>query len=278
MTSLSPMSLSALAKMTDDWPTQEKMPAFFVGHGNPMNALLENDITAGWRKMARDIKPRAILCVSAHWETSGTYVTMSEQPKTIHDFGGFPQALFDMQYPAPGAPHVGMELIELVDSRAVIEDHDMGLDHGTWTVLLKMFPEANVPVFQMSLDYKMTPMQHYQLGEELRALRKKGVLIVGSGNIIHNLGMAKWNSNQPYDWAVHFDDQIKEAVLRQDHKQLINFQSFGREADLSIPTSEHYLPLLYVLALREKGDEVQFFNETIHMGSMAMRSFVLSTK
>ncbi len=276
MTSLTAFGLKGLAKMSEGWEGQDKMPVLFVGHGNPMNALYENDITKGWRNMAGDLQPRAILCISAHWETRGTYVTMAPNPRTIHDFGGFPKALFDVQYPAPGAPEVAREVIDVVTSRSVEEDHEWGLDHGTWSVLIKMFPEADVPVFQMSLDHYIGPREHFELGEQLSKLRRRGVLIVGSGNIVHNLGMAKWDSNEPYDWAVSFDQKVKEKIEGGDLKSLADIGRMGREAQLSIPTAEHYLPMMYTLGLKDEQDEVRFFNEQIDMGSMSMRSFVIS--
>ncbi|MBX2841290.1 MAG: 4,5-DOPA dioxygenase extradiol [Flammeovirgaceae bacterium] len=272
------MNLKSISKFTDDWPEGQKMPVLFVGHGNPMNAILENDITDGWRKMAKGMIPKAILCISAHWQTNGTRVTMAEKPKTIHDFGGFPQKLFQVQYPAPGAPKMAGELIKTVKNTTVQEDHDWGLDHGTWSVLVKMFPEANVPVFQLSLDYTKRPEYHYALGRELSNLRKKGVLIVGSGNTIHNLRMAQWDSSIAYDWAEIFDNTTKELILKKDHKPLINYSHLGKEAHLSIPTNEHYLPMLYTLALQEQEDQLTFFNETIEMGSISMRSFLFSSE
>lgn len=269
------MTLKTLSKMSQEWPSSEKMPALFVGHGNPMNAILENDITQGWRKMTEGLQPRAILCISAHWQTRGTLVTMSKKPKTIHDFYGFPQALFDIEYPAPGAPDVASELISSVKGLTVEEDHDWGLDHGTWSVLIKMFPKADVPVFQLSLDHRMSPKAHYELATELSILRNKGVLIVGSGNIIHNLGKANWHSDTPYDWAIAFDQTTKDLISEGRHDELMDYNKFGTNAKLSIPTNEHYLPMLYTLGVQHKSDEIRFFNETIEMGSISMRSFVV---
>ncbi|MCV9385540.1 4,5-DOPA dioxygenase extradiol [Reichenbachiella ulvae] len=252
------------------------MPVFFVGHGNPMNAIMENDITKGWREAAKGIEPKAILVVSAHWQTRGTMVTMTPEPETIHDFGGFPKALFDVQYPAPGSPEMARQVIDHMKNHTVEEDHEWGLDHGTWSVLIKMFPDADVPVFQLSLDYRMSPKEHYELAQELQFLRNKGVLIVGSGNIVHNLRKARWQDDQAYDWAKEFDVKTKELIESQNHDQLVHYEKLGSDALLSIPTSEHYLPMLYTLALRTPKDKLEFFNESILMGSMSMRSFVIS--
>ncbi|RED98915.1 4,5-DOPA dioxygenase extradiol [Marinoscillum furvescens DSM 4134] len=268
-------SLKALSGIARHFPESPLMPVLFVGHGNPMNAITENEITRGWRQMAKGLEPTAVLCVSAHWETKGSYVTMSSAPRTIHDFGGFPKELFEVQYPAPGAPELAREVISSVKNRSVQEDHDWGLDHGTWSVLIKMFPEANVPVFQLSLDTQLSPKEHYQLAQELQGLRRKGVLIVGSGNIVHNLRAAKWDSNEPYDWALDFDEQVKSYIQQGTHDLLQRSEQLSPEARLAIPTPEHYLPLLYALALQQKDEPVSFFNETIEMGSMAMRSFVI---
>ncbi len=269
------LGLTTLSSVLKEAPDDKKMPVLFVGHGNPMNALQENDFTRGWRQMVKGLKPLAILCISAHWETRGTKITMTPKPKTIHDFGGFPQALFDIEYPAPGAPEIGKNIINQVHSTSVLEDHQWGLDHGTWTVVMKMFPEANVPVLQLSLNYNMSPKMHYELAKELAFLRQKGILIIGSGNIIHNLGLARWNSNTPYDWAIQFDEKVKQLIQEKNHQALIDFSKLGKMANLSIPTTEHYLPMLYILALQEKQDQVAFFNESIDMGSMAMRSFII---
>ena len=270
------MNIKSFSKLTENWSTGHKMPVMFVGHGNPMNAMLENDITRGWREMSKDVSPKAILCISAHWETKGTFVTTTPKPQTIHDFGGFPPDLYQIQYPAPGIPELAKEVIRDIKKTSVQEDHDWGLDHGAWTVLIKMFPDANVPVFQMSLDYRQSPQFHYELGRELSILRDKGVLIIGSGNIIHNLSTARWNSNEPYEWVTAFDNKTKELIAEGDHQALINYHNLGTEAKLSIPSNEHYLPMLYTLGLQEKGDKLAFFNESIDLASVSMRSFVIS--
>lgn len=270
------MHLKALASIPDQPTDQPKMPVLFVGHGNPMNALLENDITAGWKQMTAGLKPTAVLCISAHWETGGTRVTMAPQPATIHDFGGFPPELFAVRYPAPGSPDLGHEIIEKMKPAIVLEDHQWGLDHGTWSVIKHMFPEATIPVLQLSLDRKRSLRDHYELAQELAFLRRRGVLIVGSGNLVHNIGRAKWDSDTPYDWATEFDEQVKDLILDGNHAELIGCAAKSRAAALSIPTREHYLPLLYALALQDKAEKITFFNESILMGSMSMRSFVVS--
>ena len=267
--------LKSLADGLEPLPADARMPALFVGHGNPMNAILENDITRGWQKMAEGLRPSAILCISAHWETVGTKVTMTPKPATIHDFGGFPSELYAVQYPAPGAPELGNKIIEGMKPATVLEDHEWGLDHGAWSVIKHMFPAADIPVLQLSLDRKRSVEEHYELARQLAFLRKHGVLIVGSGNIVHNLRQAKWDSDDPYDWAIEFDQQVKQLIMDGNHAKLIRSERMNRSANLSIPTREHYLPLLYVLALQDKEEKISFFNETILMGSMGMRSFLV---
>ncbi|MBC8018087.1 MAG: 4,5-DOPA dioxygenase extradiol [Verrucomicrobia bacterium] len=251
------------------------MPALFVGHGNPMNAIEESVYVAAWRAAAASIpRPKAILCISAHWETEGTFVTSMPQPKTIHDFYGFPDELYQVQYQAPGSP----ELSELVRSRVkscavrLDDGYSWGLDHGAWSVLRRMYPEADIPTVQLSLDRTQHPRFHYDLGCELRALRKEGVLIVGSGNIVHNLRLLQWNATEPYPWATEFDRLATELILSGEHDRLVAYPALGEAARLSIPTNEHYLPLLYVLALQQPGEPVSFFAEGLPLGSISMRS------
>lgn len=252
-----------------------KMPALFVGHGNPMNAIEENEFSRAWAAAAKLIPtPRAILCISAHWETDGTAVTASDRPETIHDFGGFPPELYRVQYPSPGLPALAELVRETVRQAAVAASFDRGLDHGAWSVLCRMFPNADVPVVQLSLDRTKAPAFHYGLGKELKELRSRGVLIVGSGNIVHNLGMVEWQDTS-YDWAVEFDARIQRLVISGDHDALIHYEKIGRVARLAIPTNEHYLPLLYVLALQEKNEKVGFFAEKVTMGSLSMRSLMI---
>jgi 4,5-DOPA dioxygenase extradiol len=253
--------------------SEQKMPALFVGHGSPMNAIEDNGFSRAWIEAGKALpKPNAILCVSAHWETRGTFVTAMERPKTIHDFGGFPRPLYEYQYLAPGSPDLARLTQETVANVKVGLDQTWGLDHGTWSVLCRMFPNADIPVVQLSLDHYQPPEFHYALGKELRALRNKGVLIVGSGNIVHNLSMAIFDDDQAYDWAIEFDETIKRLILAGDHDAIVHYENLGRAARLSIPTNEHYLPLLYVLALQDKGESVRFFTDRVTFGSFSMRS------
>jgi len=251
------------------------MPVMFVGHGSPMNAIEDNEFSRAWKSLGKELRqPTAILCISAHWETRGTKVTMNEKPKTIHDFGGFPKALFDAEYPAPGAVVMAKATIEGVAGGVVHGDLEWGLDHGTWSVLKPMFPEANIPVYQMSLDKNLNPEQHYKLAAQLNFLRRKGVLIIGSGNIVHNLGMIQWGG-KAFDWAIEFDELVKNRLEKFEHNDLINYQKLGKAAQLSIPTNEHYLPMLYIAALAGREENFRFFNAKTEMGSISMRSFVV---
>lgn len=253
-----------------------KMPVLFLGHGSPMNAIEENEFVQGFRKVSSEIEmPRAILVVSAHWETPGTRVTAMDMPPTIHDFGGFPPALYQVQYPAPGSPSLARETQELVKSTEVHLDDKWGLDHGAWSVIRHMYPKANVPVIQMSIDYRKSPKEHYQVAQELRKLRDKGVLIVGSGNMVHNLRMVDWrrlNENYAFDWAQEASQKMNEYILNGDHESLMNFSKMGRAFQLSIPTPEHYLPLIYSLGLQDKNEELTLFNDKPLAGSLTMTS------
>jgi 4,5-DOPA dioxygenase extradiol len=271
------MKLSSLSKITEPMDNTERMPVLFIGHGSPMNAIEENEFVAGFRKTGKDIPlPNAVLCVSAHWETRGTFVTAMEKPRTIHDFGGFPQALFDVQYPAPGSPQLAKETQSLITKTTVGLDEKWGLDHGAWSVIKHLYPDANVPVIQLSLDYSQPPQYHYELAQQLSALRKKGVLIVGSGNMVHNLGRVAWDrlndTDFGYDWAIDASEKMKSHILSGDHQPLIDFRSQGKSFDLAIPTTEHYLPLLYALALQEKDENAAFFNDKAVGGALTMTS------
>ncbi|MFN8304201.1 MAG: 4,5-DOPA dioxygenase extradiol [Saprospiraceae bacterium] len=253
------------------------MPVLFLGHGSPMNAIEENEFVSGFRKTGQEMPtPTAVLCISAHWETRGTYVTAMEHPRTIHDFGGFPRALFEVQYPAPGSPELAKEVQGLVAKTQVGLDEKWGLDHGAWTVIKHLYPKADVPVIQMSLDYSQPAQYHYELARELAALRRKGVLIVGSGNMVHNLGLVAWDklndSDFGYDWAIEASNKMKSSILSGDHQPLINFQAQGKAFNLAIPTPEHFLPLLYTLALQEKDEAPVFFNDKAVAGSLTMTS------
>ena len=271
-------TLSAFKKFTSDLPEQEQlMPVLFVGHGSPMNGIEDTTFSRRWTAMAKEIPtPKAVLVVSAHWFTNGTKITAMDFPKTIHDFGGFPKELFAVQYPAPGNAVLAKETVELIHSAKVELNHDWGLDHGTWTVVRHMYPEATIPVLQLSIDYTKAPQYHYDLAAEIYSLRKKGVLIIGSGNMVHNLGMVAWDKlkeeEYAYDWAAKMNNKFKELIQAGDHKPLINYSSLGREAMLSIPTPEHYLPLLYTLGLKGSKDNISFFNDKAVGGSLTMTS------
>jgi 4,5-DOPA dioxygenase extradiol len=271
------MKLNELGKIAETFKLTEKMPVLFLGHGSPMNAIEENEFTAGWREAGKTIpKPNAILCISAHWETRGTYVTVMEQPRTIHDFGGFPQELFNVQYPAPGSPQLAKDVRDMVKKADVKSDEKWGLDHGCWSVVKHLYQNADVPIVQMSLDYCQSPQFHYDLGRELAPLRNKGILIVGSGNIVHNLRMVAWDKLEKagygYDWAIEVNDKIKQLILSGDHKPLINYELLGEAFNMAVPTPEHYLPMLYVLALKEENETVSLFNDKAVGGSLTMTS------
>lgn len=269
--------LNALHQVTDNFGATERMPVLFLGHGNPMNALDDNIFTKGFQEISKTLpKPRAILCISAHWETKGTFVTGMQHPETIHDFGGFPQALFDVQYPAPGSPELAKETNKIIQSTEVGITNDWGLDHGCWTVVKFLFPNADIPIVEMSIDYTKGPEYHYALGRELAALRRKGVLIVGSGNTIHNLRKAAWDKmNQigyAYDWAHVANEKMKSLIVDGNHKDLIAYDKQGIEFQMSIPTPEHYMPLMYTLGLQEKDEVATIFNDGIVAGSLNMLS------
>ncbi|HEX8059777.1 MAG TPA: 4,5-DOPA dioxygenase extradiol [Cyclobacteriaceae bacterium] len=275
------MKLKDLNKMTESMKPTDRMPVLFLGHGSPMNAIEENEFVAGFRNVTNQIvKPQAILCVSAHWETRGTFVTAMEKPVTIHDFGGFPKKLFDVQYPAPGSPELAIRTKDLIKKTEVHLDDKWGLDHGAWSVIKHMYPNADVPVIQLSLDYYQAPQYHYELAKELASLREKGVLIIGSGNMVHNLGMVSWenlNKEFAYDWAVEASDKMKQFILNGNHDHLINYSAQGRGFNLAIPSPEHYLPLLYALALKDENDKVSLFNDKPVAGSLTMTSVMIES-
>jgi len=249
-----------------------RMPVLFLGHGSPINAIEENAFSRAWADASGPIpRPRAVLCISAHWETDGTRVTAMERPATIHDFSGFPRPLYEVSYPAPGSPELARRVVATVRGARVGLDPDRGLDHGAWSVLRRMYPEADIPVLQLSLDRTKEPAVHYGLGKELAALRREGVLIVGSGNLVHNLGLMTWE-DKAYDWAIEFDETVKRLILSGDHDAIVRYPELGRVARLSVPTNEHFLPLLYVLALQEKGEGIRFFSDQVTLGSISMRS------
>ncbi len=250
----------------------ETMPVLFVGHGNPMNAIEDNEFSRVWIKLGEELpRPKAILCISAHWLTRGTWVTAMNNPETIHDFVGFPEKLFELQYKAPGSPELAKATQDLVYSTIVQSDMAWGLDHGTWSVLTRMYPDADIPVFQLSIDIEKPARFHYQLGRELTQLRKQGVLIIGSGNIVHNLGKIAWK-DEAHDWAIEFDQKIKEKIVLRSDIEIIEYDKMGTIAKLSVPSTDHFYPLLYVLGASEKTEPVTFYNEKCTMGSLSMRS------
>jgi 4,5-DOPA dioxygenase extradiol len=250
------------------------MPVIFFGHGNPMNAIERNRYTEGWAKIGKNIpRPKAVLCISAHWYKPFTAVTAMRDPRTIHDFGGFPPELFEFQYPAPGEPDLAARVAELLAPSAPVRlDHSWGLDHGTWAVLCHVFPDADTPIVQLSIDETQPAAFHYELSGLLASLRDEGVLIIGSGNLVHNLHVYAWGREQvaPFDWAVRFEQLARESILSGNHQPLINYESLGRDAQLSAPTPDHYLPLLYVLGLQRKGEAVSFPVEGFDGGSVSM--------
>lgn len=264
------------------FPTSDTMPSFFLGHGSPMNAIEENEFVDGIRDLTKQIpKPQAILCISAHWVTDGTFVTAMENPPTIHDFGGFPKALFDVQYPAPGSPELAKLAQSVVKSQNVKLDYEWGLDHGAWSVIKHIYPQADVPVVQLSMDYKSSPEQHFQLAKELAPLRNKGILIIASGNIVHNLRMVAWdrlNEVYGFDWALDVNQKVKDWISKEDYQSLIQIRNHGKEFEWAIPTAEHYLPLLYTLGTKLNSDTVSFFNDKPVAGALTMTSVRLDSK
>lgn len=270
------LGLSSLKNLKDNLPATEKMPVLFIGHGSPMNGILDNSFSQGWADMAKKMPtPKAVLVVSAHWETKGTRITAMDTPQTIHDFGGFPQALYEVQYPAPGDPTLAREAAMMAQSTNIELDHDWGLDHGAWTVVRHMYPDASIPVLQLSIDYTKGGQYHYELANELQALRHKGVLIIGSGNMVHNLRMVAWDKlddNYGFDWALQMNDTFKQLIDDRSHQQLIRYDKLGPEARLAIPTPEHYLPLVYTIGLSTTNDSIEFFNDHPVGGSLTMTS------
>jgi 4,5-DOPA dioxygenase extradiol len=258
--------------------SSEKMPVLFIGHGNPMNALYDNNFTKALRDIRKKIsKPQAILVVSAHWLSQGTFVSTNPKPKAIYDFGDFPDELFQVKYEPAGAPEIANEIRKQVSHTQIDAEPQWGLDHGAWTILKHMYPEADIPTFQISMDYRKPASWHYELAKQLGFLRNKGVLIIGSGNIVHNLGMVDFrNPNSAYDWAIEFDANVKRLLLKGDDQALINYEKLGKGALLSVPTNDHYLPMIYALGLKTEKEQISFLHESMEMGSISMRSFIIS--
>lgn len=271
------MNLNDLQNISDLFSNTPKMPVLFLGHGSPMNAIEENQFVQGFRKAASEIpKPNAILCISAHWFTQGTKVTAMKMPRTIHDFGGFPQALFDVQYPAPGSPELAKETADLLTSVAVEEDHSWGLDHGAWSVIKHMYPNADIPVIQMSIDYSKPAQYHFELAKKLNTLREKGILIIGSGNIVHNLRLIDWRNintvGAGWDWAVEAREKTNNWLLDGNFSNIIQYQDQGIALQYAVPSPDHYLPLIYTLGLKDKAEELSLFNDELIGGSLSMTS------
>ena len=271
------MDLKELHEWQSTLPYKDTLqPVLFVGHGSPMNAIETNEFTRQWKQLGDTLEPpTAILCVSAHWLTNGTFVTAMEMPKTIHDFGGFPQELFAIDYPAPGMPSLAEDIQHHITSTHVGLDKEWGLDHGTWSVVKHIYPQANIPVVQLSIDYFKPPEYHYNLAKHLLDLRKKGVLIIGSGNMVHNLKMIAWNKIEEtfgFDWALEINNVFKSKILDGNHLDLIRYQQLHKEIAKAIPTPDHYYPLLYALALQTPQDDIQFFNDKPVAGSLTMTS------
>ena len=270
-------TLNDLHAISSTFSNTEKMLVLFLGHGSPMNAIEENQFVTGFRNMAKTLpKPNAILCISAHWFTKGTKVTAMEMPRTIHDFGGFPQALFEVQYPAPGSPELAIETKELLKPLEVELDETWGLDHGAWSVIKHLYPNADVPVIQLSIDYTKNAEYHFELAQKLRALRHKGILIVGSGNIIHNLRLVDYQNfekdNYGYDWAIEAREVVNNFLLDGNFQPLIDYEKQGKALQIAIPTPDHYLPLIYTLGLKDKTEELSLFNDKLVAGSLSMTS------
>lgn len=258
------------------------MPVLFIGHGSPINIILNNDFTASLKKLGKSLpEPEAIMVISAHWLTKGTYVACTESPETIYDFYGFPQKLYEMKYPAPGSPHAAISVGDIVKKVNIKCNYSWGFDHASWSILKHIYPKADIPVFEMSLDYSFNDWHpkslqyHYDLATELAGLREDGILIIGSGNIVHNLRLIDFQDMEaePYNWAIRIDEKIKSNLVRQDHNRLINYAEMGKEAYLAIPTLDHYLPLIYTIALREKNEPLTFIYEGFQNASISMRCF-----
>ena len=271
------MNLNDLESITQQFNTTEKMPVLFLGHGSPMNAIEENQFVQGFRNISREIpKPNAILCISAHWFTNGTFVTAMQNPKTIHDFYGFPKELFEVNYPAPGSPELAKETAALLLPEIVEEDHSWGLDHGAWSVIKHLYPDAEIPVIQLSIDYTKPPQYHFDLAKKLQKLREKGILIIGSGNIVHNLRMVDWKNintvGAGWDWAIEAREKTNNWLLEGNFQNLIDYHRQGVALQTAVPSPDHYLPLIYSLGLKEKSENLSLFNDELIGGSLSMTS------
>lgn len=274
------MNIAEFNSFTADLPLTQRMPVLFVGHGSPMNAIETNGFTKTWEDLGKRLPiPKAVLVVSAHWLTRGTHVTAMEAPKKINDFGGFPRALSESTYPAKGNPQLAGEIKDIIKSTNVGLDHDWGLDHGAWSILKQMYPDANIPVLQLSIDYYKPASYHYDLAKQLSALRDKGVLILGSGNMVHNLRMVAFDKmNEPnfgFDWAKEANGLFKKYISDGNHQALFDYEKLGESVKLAVPTPDHYYPLIYTLALQDKKDNLSFFNDQLQAGSLSMTSVMI---
>lgn len=274
------MNLKNLHAWTEGLGHSKQMPTIFFGHGSPMNAIQDNVFTKAFKKVGQELtRPRAIICVSAHWETRGTKITAMQKPRTIHDFGGFPRVLHEVQYPAKGDPALAQETASLISMKEILFDHEWGLDHGTWSVLRHVYPDADIPVLQLSIDLNMSFADHYALAQELKKLRKKGILVIGSGNMVHNLDMVDWarlDEQFAFDWALEASDIMKKFILNGNGKDLLHLPKKNTATSLAIPTPEHFIPLLYVMGMKDETDEVSLFNDIPVAGSLTMTSVILT--
>jgi len=271
------MDLKHLSRLAENLKPHETMPVLFIGHGSPMNGIEENDFSQKWIELGKTIpQPTAVVCISAHWLTKGSFVTAEQYPKTIHDFGGFPQQLYEVQYPAPGNPVLAKEITTMAKYTAVGEDHEWGFDHGAWTVLRRMYPAANIPIIQLSIDYFKPGEYHHSLAKDLSELRKKGVLFVGSGNMVHNLRMVDFEKldapGYGYDWAIESNQIFKQKIFDVDDRSLMRYDQLGKSISLAVPTPDHYWPLIYTLGLRKQNEAVEIFNDQVMGGSITMAS------
>lgn len=275
------MDLNSLHNISNAFPSTAKMPVLFLGHGNPMNAIEENQFVAGFREVAKTLpKPNAIVCISAHWFTKGTKVTAMDFPPTIHDFGGFPPELYQVQYPAKGSPELAEATRQLLSPALVELDEEWGLDHGAWSVIRHLYPEADIPVIQLSIDYTKPASYHFELARQLNSLRHKGILMIGSGNIIHNLRLVDFHHfntvDYGFDWAIEAHEKINNWLLDGNYQPIIDYGKQGTAIQLAVPTPDHYLPLVYALGLKDKNEELSLFNDHLLAGSLSMTSVKVS--
>ncbi len=270
------MSLQNLESLASSFKSTKRLPALFIGHGSPMNALADSKFTKTLNNLGEKLpKVNAIIVISAHWETKGTYVTTRKNPETIYDFGGFPDELYQIKYEANGNPELANNIIKEFHDLQIQADSKMGFDHGAWTILKHIYPKANIPVIEISIDTNLSTQEHYNFAQQLSVLRERGVLVIGSGNIVHNLRRLNWKDQNGsiYEWAYEFDDVVKRSIIEENHKKLINYKNIGQSALLAVPSEEHYLPMLYVLGMYHKDEKINFLYEGFEFGSLSMRCF-----